>query len=212
MNTDTLLIYTTVSFFYVISPGPAIFLAIANGMSNQSKAVLASTIGNIIGLFILSAISMVGLGSIILASASLFLVTKIIGAAYLIFLGIKQLKASLHIKKAPVVDHCSQHRALKSFFIEGFILAVSNPKPILFFIAIFPQFLNLEQNLSIQFFSMTCIFMSLSFISLMSYGQMGKTSKVLFKNKTAMAWFHRVTGGLFIVMGLALLKLKGTQT
>jgi len=208
MNTDTLLIYTTVSFFYVISPGPAIFLAIANGMTGQAKATLASTLGNILGLFILSAISMVGLGSIILASAKLFLITKVIGTAYLIYLGIKQLIASRKIKQSLINDVYKKNRNLSSIFIEGFILAVSNPKPILFFIAIFPQFLNLEISLMTQFFSMTSIFMALSFMSLMSYGQMGKTSKNLFKNKTAMGWFHKITGGLFILMGIALLKLK----
>lgn len=210
MNVDTLLIYITVSFFYVISPGPAIFLAIANGMTGHSKAVLASTLGNILGLFILSAISMVGLGSIILASASLFFITKVMGAAYLMFLGFKQLKASFAVSFNETHIHQSTDRELNSFFVEGFLLAVSNPKPILFFIAIFPQFLNLNSNLVTQFFSMTSLFMVLSFISLMSYGQMGKTSKKLFKSKPAMAWFHRITGGLFIVMGAALLKLKNT--
>jgi len=143
MNTDTLLIYTMVSFFYVISPGPAIFLAIANGMTGQAKATLASTLGNILGLFILSTVSMVGLGSIILASTQLFLITKVIGTTYLIYLGIKQLMASHKIKQSVLTETHEQYRSLSAIFFEGFLLAVSNPKAILFFIAIFPQFLNL---------------------------------------------------------------------
>lgn len=208
MHIDTLLIYMTVSFFYVISPGPAVFLAISNGMTGHSKAALASTLGNILGLFILSTVSMVGLGSIILASASLFLATKMMGAAYLIYLGLKQIKACLSLQHAETHIHKATDRQLKSFFTEGFLLAISNPKPILFFIAIFPQFLNLELNLTAQFFAMTTIFMFLSFMALMTYGQMAKSSKKFFKSKRGMAWFHRITGGLFIIMGLALLQLK----
>ncbi len=208
MSLDTLLIYTTVSFFYIISPGPAIFLAIANGMTGQIKAVLASTLGNIIGLFILSAISMIGLGSIILASATLFFITKIVGASYLIYLGIKQFKASKASRPSNFQAQHVKNKRLNSYFIEGFLLAISNPKPILFFIAIFPQFININHSLMNQFFALTGIFMVLSFLSLMLYGVLGKKSKKLFQSPSGMAWFHRVTGGLFVFMGVALLKLK----
>lgn len=211
MNIEFLVVYATLSFFYVISPGPAIFLAISNGMTGHTKAVLASTFGNILGLFILSVISILGLGSIIVASATLFFIIKLIGAGYLIYLGVKQFIASNTLNSSQF-DHVElTNKPLSIYFKEGFLLASSNPKAILFFIAIFPQFLDIEQSLVIQFFTLTFIFMALSFISLMTYGQMGKSSKKLFKNKTSMAWFHRVTGGLFIVMGLALLKLKNAN-
>ena len=68
MNLDTLILYCLVSFFYVISPGPAIFLAIYNGMISGVKTVVASAFGNIIGLMILSILSISGLSAILLAS------------------------------------------------------------------------------------------------------------------------------------------------
>ena len=79
MNIDTLILYTIVSFIYIISPGPAVFLALANGMGGKLKAVMLSSFGNIVGLFSLSAISIIGLGALILTSSTLFLVVKIIG-------------------------------------------------------------------------------------------------------------------------------------
>jgi threonine/homoserine/homoserine lactone efflux protein len=69
MTLETLLIYTVVSFFYILSPGPAVFLAMSNGLSHNMKVVAVSSLANILGLFCLSAVSIVGLGAI----AKLFL-------------------------------------------------------------------------------------------------------------------------------------------
>jgi threonine/homoserine/homoserine lactone efflux protein len=89
MNYHTLLIYIFVSFFYIISPGPAVFLAIYNGISKGTKVVMVSALGNIIGLMMLSALSISGLSAILMASATLFTLVKVIGALYLIYLGIR---------------------------------------------------------------------------------------------------------------------------
>lgn len=212
MNVDIIIMYSIVSFFYVISPGPAIFLALANGMSADMRAVSLSSLGNILGLFFLSAISIIGLGSLILTSATLFFIVKIIGAAYLIYLGFKQFKSSTVLRNSNLQTDVTEERTHPSYFLEGFFLAATNPKPILFFIAIFPQFLKIEMPLVPQFFIMTTIFMIISFLSLFSYGYAAKSAKKAFSNKIGMKWFHRVTGGLFIGMGIGLLQLKNVQS
>ena len=212
MNIDIIIMYSFVSFFYIISPGPAVFLALANGMSASLNAVVLSSLGNIIGLFFLSAISIIGLGSLILASATLFFIVKIIGAAYLIYLGLKQLKSSKALSNSELQTYVTEERTHHSYFFEGLLLAATNPKPILFFIAIFPQFLKIETPLIPQFFIMTTIFMTISFLSLFGYGYVAKSAKKVFSNKMGMKWFHRVTGGLFIGMGIGLLQLKNVQS
>ncbi len=219
------LLYLTVSFFYIISPGPAIFLAISNGMTAGLKALIMSSLGNIIGLFILSLVSILGLGAIVLASSTLFLIVKIVGAGYLLYLGVKQFRSAKNLlitekdisvaeegkkatdKKGQVLASAGK-QSLSSYFFEGFLLAATNPKPILFFIAIFPQFLRPEGPLMEQFLLMTLSFMVLSFLSLFSYGYIGKKAKVFFMHETRMKYFHRITGGLFIGMGVTLLGLK----
>lgn len=204
------------SFFYIISPGPAVFLAISNGVVAGVKPLVMSSLGNILGLFILSLVSILGLGAIVIASSTLFFIVKIIGAAYLIYLGLKQIRHSKNSFQA-LSDAPNEHnatlnkqRALASYGYEGFLLAVTNPKPILFFIAIFPQFLNATSPILSQFLVLTFSFMSLSFLSLFSYGYLGKLTKVLFSNERGMQLFHRITGGLFIFMGLGLLKLRNS--
>ncbi|MCP4933891.1 MAG: LysE family translocator [bacterium] len=212
MTTELLIIFSIFSFFYIISPGPAIFLAISNGMAASLMSVFWSTAGNITGLFILSCISISGLGAVLTSSASLFLIIKLIGALYLIFLGIS------HFHNAKIADSSLTHittikpRSSFSFYKEGFLLSLTNPKAVLFFMALFPQFITVDQPLMPQFFILTAIFMSLSFSSLFSYGFIGKSARGLFGNQQAMTWFHRVTGGLFVAMGIGLLQLKNAQS
>ena len=208
MTIETVVLYTIVSFFYIVSPGPAIFLAIANGISANMLAVALSSLGNILGLFFLSFISIIGLGTLILASSTLFLLVKFIGAGYLIFLGYKQLKLSKTLSNPALQLDTIECKEPLSYFSEGLLLAVTNPKPILFFIAIFPQFLDVSSSLVSQFFIMTIIFMLISFSSLLSYGYLAKHTKKAFSSNTGMKWFHRITGGLFVGMGFGLLQLK----
>ena len=208
MNLEMLLLYTVIAFFYVISPGPAIFLAIANGLSGTMKNVFFSSLGNISGLFLLSTVSILGLGALLLTSSSLFLAVKISGALYLLYLGLKQIKLASQAK-LPVAEFAD--KTIKKpfqYYREGFLLASTNPKPIIFFTALFPQFLDIEHHLALQFFSMTAIFMLLSLCSLLSYAFIFKQAKSSLTKGNRMAWFHRITGGLFIGMGVLLLQIR----
>ena len=211
MTVELLILYSVFSFFYIISPGPAIFLAISNGIARGLGSVFLSTAGNITGLFILSCISISGLGVVLTSSATLFLIVKVIGALYLIYLGIKQFRNVQIADPSSAQMIVSAPRSSRSFFQEGFLLALTNPKAILFFMALFPQFINVQEPLAPQFILLTAIFMCLSFLSLFSYGFIGKSARGLFTNQRAMTWFHRITGGLFIAMGVGLLQLKNAQ-
>lgn len=210
MEISVLLVYVVVAFFYVTSPGPAIILAIINGLRANMKTVMISSFANILGLFILSSASILGLGVLLSTSAVLFMIVKIIGAMYLVYLGLKFLrnKSSLNVNE---FDSKKQERSNKSYFFEAFFLAVTNPKPILFFTAIFPQFLDLKSSVIPQFFIMTFIFLFISFFSLCTYGYLAKKSKQHLANKTVMNWFHKITGGIFITMGVGLLNIKANN-
>jgi threonine/homoserine/homoserine lactone efflux protein len=208
MNIDTLLIYVFVSFFYVISPGPAILLAIYNGAMNGHKVVMVSALGNIIGLMLLSTLSVSGLSAVLLASSTLFGVVKILGASYLIYLGIRQLSSS---NKAPLNKSqkiADTNRTLFSYFKEGLFVAATNPKPILFFAALFPQFLDTFNPIIPQFMLMTLIFMTFSFLSLSTYGYLAQRAKGFLSNVNNMKWFHRISGGLFVGMGTSIFFIK----
>ena len=206
MNIDTLIIYVFVAFFYIISPGPAILLAIYNGAVNGNKVVMVSALGNIIGLMMLSILSISGLSAILLASSTLFLMVKVVGAFYLIYLGCRQLFSNN--KRSKEISGINNNRSLSSYFKEGFLVAATNPKPILFFVALFPQFLDTTYSIIPQFIIMTTIFMAFSFLSLSCYGYLAQRAKGALSNINNMKWFHRISGGLFVGMGTSVLFIK----
>lgn len=208
MSYDTLMLYSMVSFFYIISPGPAIFLAIYNGATNGFQSVALTATGNITGLLLLSVLSVSGLSTILLASATLFFVVKVMGACYLVYLGIRQIIASRQFSSDSFSQQTKNQPCLLFYFKEGFLLAVTNPKAIIFFVALFPQFLDLNEPLVLQFSVMTLLFMLFSFLSLSSYGYLAQKAKAVLTNAKNMQWFQRISGGLFIGMGISLLQAK----
>lgn len=208
MSYDTLILYSAVSFFYIISPGPAVFLAIYNGAINGVKSVVISALGNMLGLFLLSSLSITGLSALLLASSAVFMAVKIVGACYLVFLGIKQIHASQKIQAVPSQVSNKKQQPLTYYFKEGMLIAITNPKPIIFFAALFPQFLNTQQPLFLQFSVMTLIFMLFSFVSLSTYGYLAQRAKAFFAKPKSAQWFQLISGGLFIFMGISLLSIK----
>ncbi len=212
MNTEIVLLYILVSFFYILSPGPAVFLAITNGITSGMKVVAFSSLANILGLFLLSSISMLGLGALLLSSAVLFMIVKIIGAIYLVYLGVKQILRAKSHSFLETGQQGREHRGYRACFMESFFLAVTNPKPILFFVALFPQFITTDQAIAPQFITLTGIFMAISFLVLYGYGYIAKSARKVLSQPSILQWFHRTTGGLFIFMGLSLLKLKNSQS
>ena len=198
--------FVTVSFLTIISPGPAILLAINNGLSHNMKGVGISSFANILGLFTLSSVSMLGLGAILQTSSTLFLVMKVIGAGYLIYMGIKQFR-----NLANVFDSDSGVQIEKNnfqLFKKGFLVSITNPKPIVFFTAIFPIFLNPANALVPQFLIMTFTFMLLSFSTLMSFAYFAKYFKFWFSNKKRAILFNRISGSIFVMLGLGLLRVE----
>ena len=208
MAIDTLTIYIFVSFFYIISPGPAIFLAIYNGAIHGRQVVMFSALGNIIGLMVLSLLSISGLSALLLASSTLFIAVKFIGASYLIFLGFRQFSGTSTAKLKDQQKTPIKTRPLRAYFQEGLLVAVTNPKPILFFAALFPQFLNTAQPVSPQFMIMTGIFMLFSFLSLSTYGYLAQRARGFLSNQDNVNWFHRISGGLFIIIGISIFYIK----
>ena len=206
MNLDTLLIYTTVAFFYITSPGPAVLLAVVNGLRSNMKVVAAAAFGNILGLAVLSTASILGLGTLIKTSALLFMTVKFVGAFYLIYLGYKFLtnRGGLHFNDTKI----DTNKSTFMYFKEALLVAVTNPKPIIFFTAIFPQFLDISRDITPQFLIMTAIFLIISFVSLCLYGLLAKHSKRWLQRGNIMTWISRATGGLFISIGIALMNLK----
>jgi threonine/homoserine/homoserine lactone efflux protein len=206
MQADVLLAYCAFAAVSVVSPGPATVLAIRNALSGSMRGVFYGAVGNMAGLFCLSAASMLGLGVLLRTSATLFLAVKIIGAVYLFYLGFKQLRGRASI--AIPDNGAMPWRSAWSYFREAIGLALTNPKPILFFAALFPQFVAPSAPLLPQFFVLTGIFMLMSLCSLHIYAFMARQARRALTQPRIVRWVDRVTGALFVSFGAALLALK----
>ena len=208
MDFHTWLLYTTVAMVAIVSPGPAVLLAINNSIKYDMTAVIFSSLGNILGLFILSAAAMLGLGVLLNTSIILFTAFKIIGAFYLIYIGWKQLRNTRNIFANLSLEGKKSKKEYVAIFKQAFLVCITNPKPIIFFTALFPLFLNPESSLMSQFFILTFTFMSLSFSTLMSYAFFARSLKTWFSTHHRARWFNRVSGAIFVALGVGMLGLE----
>ncbi|AFL68665.1 LysE family translocator [Sulfurospirillum barnesii] len=208
MDLHTWFLYVTVAIVAIVSPGPAILLAIHNSVMYDMKAVVFSTLGNVLGLFTLSSAAMLGLGVVLKTSAVLFLMFKILGALYLIYIGVKQFRNLSNVFEKISLNSKKSKSEYFAIFSKGYLVCVSNPKPIIFFTALFPLFLNTNASLVPQFFILTFTFMTLSYMTLMSYAFFAKNLKSWFSHNHRATWFNRISGAFFVALGVSLLGLE----
>ena len=214
MDITTWLLFIAVGTAAVVSPGPAILLSISNSVRFGISKVFFSSLGNISGLFLLSSAALFGLGAILKTSHNLFFIVKLIGAGYLIYLGIRQWQSKKNFFADTTLVPDGQKikfKTKKKFFLEGFLIAMTNPKAILFFTALFPQFIKTNTPLAPQFLIMTFTFMAMSFICLMSYGLLASKAKGWFAKGSRTKWFNRTLGSIFVIIGAGVLQLKIEQ-
>jgi len=206
MTIESWLLFSSIALAATLSPGPAILLVSSHGVSFGLKRSVATMLGNISGLFVMSALSVLGLSAVILHSAALFAVLKLAGAAYLIYLGLKLLRKGfggvvVTGQAERLVAHAPSFSRLYS---SGLFVALSNPKAIAFTTALFPQFVDQTQAVLPQFAILVATFMALSFSCLFGYAHMADVSKGRIKEMQLSAAFSKVFGVIFVLSGLLL--------
>jgi homoserine/homoserine lactone efflux protein len=211
MKIDTILAFTIVAWLAILSPGPAVLLALRNGASLGVRAVIWSSLGNITGIFCISLGSMLGLSAVLNTSAIVFESVKLVGALYLFYLGLQHIFSRKSLFNVPTA-RLSNAKTVDphALYWEAFLLAATNPKPILFFTALFPQFVRAEAPLLLQFFVLTGIFMTLSFVTLVAYALISSRAAPFLIKPSFANWVNRVVGGVFVVFGAMLLSLRRT--
>lgn len=209
MQTETILAYTAIAWLAILSPGPAVVLALRNGAAHGPGAAIWSSLGNVSGIAMISSAAMLGLGALLMSSALLFAIAKVIGALYLFYIGIRHLFGRASVVAIPD-GRPEQEMAQKPFALyrEGLLMAATNPKAILFFTALFPPFLDTGAPLLPQFLVLTGIFMTLSFVTLLIYASLaGRVRRFLIKPLFA-SWVNRAVGAVFVAFGAFLLALR----
>jgi threonine/homoserine/homoserine lactone efflux protein len=204
MTVQTWLIFLTLTIVAAATPGPAVLFIMTKSISYGWKKTIYSALGNIIAILIMGIITISGLGVILITSELVFNIIKYIGAAYLVYLGVKiffQRDTILYDKDGSLeVAHVS---SIKLFF-QAFGVAISNPKAIVFLTAIFPQFLNMKEPLAIQFTILISTSIISSFSFLMIYAMLAHKVKILLNMPHRVKFVNRLSGTLFMGIGVLL--------
>jgi len=207
MHLSNWLVFCGVTLLLAFSPGPAVLLAMSNSVAVGPARAMLGSLGNAAGVFVVSAVAMAGLGVVLSASATAFLVLKLAGAAYLIYLGIRQWRGS-----AKVFAETGRSTSASSFriFGQGVTVAVTNPKSILFFSALFPQFLTQDAPILEQFLVLTATFAACSMLSHVFYVLLARGVKHRLSSPRRARLFNRISGGAFVALGVGMLRLRNT--
>ncbi|CAG7653728.1 LysE family translocator [Actinacidiphila bryophytorum] len=137
--------FAAMSLVLVLIPGPSVLFVLGRALAHGRRTALGSVVGNAIGAYALIALVSLGLGEVVSRSVALFVALKLAGAAYLVFLGVKAfrhrgaLSAALHDESGSAVP--PRRGDLRTLW-EGFVVGVTNPKTMVFFAAVLPQFVN----------------------------------------------------------------------
>ena len=195
------LAYTAAVFIISGTPGPNMLLSMTHGIHHGLVRTFSTMLGLLAGLAVMFSISLGGLGAVLLTSAYAFEVIKYIGAAYLIYLGVKTwLAADEKITTEGRPDAAS---AWTRFRI-GILVSLSNPKAILFAVAFFPQFLDRHEPVAPQAAILLLTFLVIETSWMMVYAGGGARLARWLRKGRRMRWFNRAAGGAFVSAGVLL--------
>jgi threonine/homoserine/homoserine lactone efflux protein len=211
MTVSTWLLFLSVSLAAAFTPGPGVLMAISTAGTQGAGRALYSSAGNALGVFIVATTAVAGLGLILKTSALAFGALKLIGAAYLIYLGIKTWRQSSRNAGPAALAAAVQAVQMTRWatFRAGLLVAVSNPKAILFFTAVFPQFMPPDHVDPVRFLMLTSVFTACSLLSHLFYVVGTSWLKRRVRQSAGRSRFaKRLTAVIFMGMGGALLAAK----
>lgn len=199
MSFEIWVAFVAASAILLIIPGPTVLLVVSYAIGQGWRAALPMAIGVALGDFTAMTLSMLGIGALLAASAGLFTALKWLGAAYLMWLGVKLWRAGGALHAEPRTDRASAVKMLG----HAWLVTALNPKSITFFVAFLPQFLNLEANFITQMLIFEATFLVLAFANALGYAVIASRARRLAANPIAISWFNRAGGTLLIGAGLA---------
>jgi RhtB (resistance to homoserine/threonine) family protein len=192
----------SVSLIAVVTPGPDFALTLRNSLAYSRRAGVYTAIGVGAGNLVHATYSLIGIGAVISKSILLFNVLKWVGAAYLIYIGIKSLRARKSVASTEGIERQRDIRRLTAFRI-GFLGNLLNPKATLFFLALFTQIVHPQTPMAMQVvYGITAAVLALIWFALVAV----VISQQAFKNRilSFSHWLERLTGAILITLGLRL--------
>ncbi len=200
MSTDRLLAFAALSFLLIVIPGPSVLFVIGRALAQGRRAALTTVVGNTLGAYLLVVAVAFGIGSVVERSVLVFTVLKLAGAVYLVYLGVKAWRERGSLRAAFAGGEVPAHSGLRTFW-EGFAVGVTNPKTIVFFAAVLPQFVDRDSgHVTVQMLLLGLVFNVIALASDSVWGLIASTAR---------GWFARSPRRLSMVGGVGGLTMIG---
>jgi threonine/homoserine/homoserine lactone efflux protein len=195
--TRTLIAFAPVAALLSLAPGPATALVVRNAARGGRRHALLTTVGNSLGVLAWGCFAALGIAAIVAASAELFTLMKLVGAAFLIYLGVQSLRGRGEL---PAARRAARGSALR----DGLVTSVANPKLAAFFVALFPQFVPHGAPVlpSALLMAGTIVAVDLIWYSVLAY--LVARARRAFVEGPWLRRFERVTGAVLVGLGVRL--------
>ena len=194
-------LFAVAALVLLLTPGPAVLYIVTRSIDQGRRAGLVSVLGVHVGTLAHILAAAVGLSALLAASATAFGVVKYLGAAYLIYIGVRRLRDRASI----VAPEAGKRKALRRAFLDGVVVNVLNPKTALFFLAFLPQFVTEGQgHVGEQVIALGVVFVLLGAVTDSLYAlTAGSAARWLRGQPRFLAGERWITGGLYISLGVA---------
>ena len=197
---STIALFVTTTVALLIMPGPTTALVLARSLSDGARVTRPLVLGVGLGDLVAGSVSLAGAGALLAASAAAFTVVKLVGALYLIWLGIRLFRAAPAppdiTAEPPAVDAVGTFR-------DGFLVTVFNPKGILFFVAFVPQFIDVERDYAPQAACFVLLFVVLGMLTCTVYALGANALRGVLRSARVLRAMNRAGGTAIAAAGVA---------
>ncbi|WP_371656437.1 MULTISPECIES: LysE family translocator [unclassified Streptomyces] len=142
VSTESILAFAAISLLVIVIPGPSVLFVIGRALAHGRRVALATVVGNLLGSYLLVIAVAWGLGALVESSATVFVGVKLAGAVYLVHLGVQAFRHRKEMRAANMAAPAGERRGDLRTVLDGIFVGVTNPKGLVFFAAVLPQFVN----------------------------------------------------------------------
>lgn len=212
MDLHIWLAYLAAAWVIALSPGSGAVLSMTHGLAYGVRGASATILGLELGVAVILVVAGVGVGALLLASATAFTVVKFVGAAYLIWLGWRQWRSPVHASAdtphAPAAAGRKGQPTVRERVLLGLFTNVTNPKGIVFMVAVLPQFIDPARSLWLQLLILLVTTVATDVIVMHGYAFLASRAQRWLATARARRTQNRVFGGVLMAMGASLLLVK----
>lgn len=206
MDWHVWLAYFVASWVIAVSPGSGAVLAMSHGLAYGVRGASATVLGLQIGLAFILLVAGAGVGAVLVASAGAFMVVKLLGAAYLLWLGFRQWRAPVTLDDGGAQAGPPVMR-LRQRVLTGALTNATNPKGIVFMVAVLPQFIDPKRPLLLQLLILLVTTLAVDTVVMHGYALLASRLRALLRSARARRTQNRVFGGVLMGMGASLLMV-----